>query len=52
MSFLRALESLIGIFHCLLGMLVPGLMISFRVVRGGNAVRVCGKFVELRSSLM
>lgn len=52
MSFLRPLESFIGMFHCLLGMLVSRLVISFRVVRRGDAVRVCGEFVEFGSSLV
>jgi hypothetical protein len=39
-------------FHRLLGMFVPGLMILFPVVRGGSAVRVCGKFVEFGGSLV
>ena len=38
--------------HGLLGMLVPGLVIFFPVVRGGGAMRVRSKFVELRSSLV
>jgi len=52
MRFLRPLECLIGIFHGLLGMLVPSLVIFFPMVRGGSTVRVCGEFVELRSSLV
>jgi hypothetical protein len=50
MSFLRPLESFLGMFHCLLGMLVSGLVIFFPVVSGGSTVRVCGEFVELGSS--
>jgi hypothetical protein len=38
--------------HGLLGMLVPGLVIFFLVVRRGGAMRVRSKFVELRSSLV
>jgi hypothetical protein len=38
--------------HGLLGMLVPGLVIFFPVVRGGGTMRVRSKFVELRSSLV
>jgi len=41
MSFLRPLESFIGMFHGLLGMLVPGLVIFFSVVRG--TVRMCAE---------
>ena len=52
MRFLRPLECFIGIFHGLLGMLVPGLVIFFSMVRGRSTVRVCGEFVELRSSLV
>jgi len=50
MSFLRPLESFIGMFHGLLGMLVPGLVIFFSVVRG--KVRMCAEFVELGGSLV
>jgi hypothetical protein len=52
MSFLRPLESFIGMFQCLLGVLVSGQVIFFPVVRGGGAVRVCGVFVEFGSSLV
>ena len=52
MRFLRPLECLIGIFHGLPGVLVPGLMIFFPMVRGGRTVRVCGEFVEFSSSLV
>ena len=52
MSFLRRLESFIGVFKCLLRMLVPCLMIFFPVVHGGGAMRVCGEFVEFGSSLV
>ena len=52
MRFLRPLECFIGIFHGLLGMLVPGLVIFFPMVRGGSTVRVCGEFMELSSSLV
>jgi len=51
MSFLRPLESFIGMFQCLLGVLVSGQVIFFPVVRGGGAMRVCGVFVEFGSSL-
>jgi len=52
MSFLRPLESFIGMFQRLLGMLVSGLVIFFAVVRGGSTVRVCGELVEFGSSLV
>jgi hypothetical protein len=52
MSFLRPLERFIGMFQCLFGMFVPGLVIFFPMVRGGSTVRVRGKFVELGSSLV
>lgn len=45
MSFSRPLESLIGVFQRLFGMLVSGLVIFFPVVRGGSTVRVCSEFV-------
>jgi hypothetical protein len=47
MGFLRPLESFIGIFQRLFGMLVSGLVIFFAVVRGGSTVGVCGEFMEL-----
>ncbi len=52
MGFLRPLKSFIGMFQGLLGMLVPGQVIFFTVVRGGGAVRVRGEFVEFGSSLV
>jgi hypothetical protein len=52
MSFLRCLESFIGIFKRLFGMLVPGLMIFFPVMHCGGTVRMCGELVEFGSSLM
>jgi hypothetical protein len=52
MSFSRPLESLIGMFQRLLGMLVSGLVIFFSVVRRGSTVRVCGEFMEFGSSLV
>ena len=52
MSFLRPLESFIGMFQCLPGVLVSGLVIFFPMVRGGGAVCVCGVFVEFGSSLV
>jgi hypothetical protein len=39
-------------FHGLLGMFMPGLMIFFPVVRGGRTVRMCREFVELGGSLV
>jgi hypothetical protein len=50
MSFLRPLESFIGMFQCLFGMFVSSLVIFFPVVRRGSTVRVCGEFVVLGSS--
>jgi hypothetical protein len=52
MSFLRPLESFIGMFHCLLGMLMSGLVIFFPVMHGGGTVRVGGELVEFSSSLV
>jgi len=52
MGFLRPLESFIGIFQRLFGMLVSGLVIFFAVVRGGSTVGVCGEFVVFGSSLV
>jgi hypothetical protein len=52
MRFLRPLERLLGMFHGLPGVFVPGLVIFFPVMRGGGAVRVRSEFVELRSSLV
>ena len=52
MSFLRTLESLVGMFQCLLGMLVSGLVVFFPVMRGGSAVRVRGLFVKFGCSYM
>lgn len=52
MGFLRPLESFIGIFQRLFGMLVSGLVIFFSVVRGGSTVGVCGEFVVFGSSLV
>lgn len=52
MGFLRPLESLVRMLQCLLGMLVPALVIFFPVVRGHGTVRVCGQLVEFGSSLM
>lgn len=51
-SFLRPFESPLGMFQCLSGKLVSGLVIFFPVVHGGNAVRVRGEFVEFGSSLV
>jgi hypothetical protein len=52
MSLLRPLESFVGMFQRLLGMLVSGLVIFFPVVHGGSTVRVCGEFVEFSSFLV
>ena len=52
MSFLRPLESFIGMFQRLFGMLMSGLVIFFSMVCCGSAVRVCGKFMEFGSSLV
>jgi hypothetical protein len=52
MSFLRPLESFIGMFQRLCGMLVSGLVIFFSMVCGGSTVRVCGEFMEFGSSLV
>jgi hypothetical protein len=52
MSFLRMLESFLGVFECLLGMFVSSLVILLAVVNGGSAVGVCGQFVKLGSSLV
>jgi hypothetical protein len=50
--FLRRLESFIGMFHCLPGMLLAGLVIFFSVMHGGSTVRVGGELVKFRSSLV
>ena len=50
MRILGSLESFIGVLHGLPGMLVPGLVILFVVMRGGGAVRVCGGLVEFRGA--
>jgi hypothetical protein len=39
-------------FHCLLGVLVSGLVVLFSIVHSGGAVRVCREFMEFGSSLM
>jgi len=52
MGFLRPLESFIGMFQRLFGMLVSGLVIFLAVVRGCSTVRVCGEFVVFGSSLV
>ena len=52
MSFLRPLESFIGMFQGLSGMLLSGLVVFFAVVCGSGTVRVCGEFVELSGSLV
>ena len=52
MGFLCELESLAGMFECLPGVLVSGLVIFLAMMRRGNAVRVRCEIVELRGSLM
>ena len=52
MSFLQRLQSFIGMFQRLPGMLVSGLVIFFPVMHGGSTVRVCGLLVEFGSSLV
>ena len=52
MSILRELVSGIGMFQGLLGMLLSGLVVSFAMLRGRGAVRVCGLFMELCGSLV
>ena len=52
MSFLRRLESPIGMFKRLFGMLVSGLVIFSPVVYGGGTVRMGREFVEFGSSLV
>jgi hypothetical protein len=52
MRFLRPLERLLGMFHGLPGVFMPGLVVFFPVMRGGGAMRVRGEFVEFRSSLV
>jgi hypothetical protein len=52
MSFLRPLESFSGMFQCLLGMLVSGLVIFFPVMCCGGTMRMGGEFVELGSPLV
>jgi hypothetical protein len=52
MSFLRPLESFVGMLQRLLGMLVPCLVILFPVVRGRGSMRVRGELVKFSSSLV
>ena len=52
MSILRPLHRFRRMFQRLFGMLVPGLVIFFPVVRRGSSVHVCGKLVEFSSSLV
>jgi len=51
-GFLRLLVRLGRVFHRLLGVLVPGLVIFLAVMRRGNAMRVRGKLVHLSGSLV
>jgi hypothetical protein len=46
MSFMPPLETFVGMFHCLIRIPVPDLVIFFPVVR------VCGEFGEFCSSLV
>ena len=46
------LERLGRVFHRLLGVLVPGLVVFLAVMRRGNAMRVRGKLVHLSGSLV
>jgi hypothetical protein len=52
MSFLRRLQSFVGMFQGLFGMLMSGQVIFFPVMYGGCAVRVGREFMELCCSLM
>ncbi len=52
MGFVRPLESFIGMFQRLFGMLVSRLVIFVSVMRGGSTVGVCGEFVVFGSSLV
>jgi hypothetical protein len=52
MSFLRQLERFSGMFHCLPGVFLPGLVIFFAMVGRGGAVRMRGKFMEFSGSLV
>ena len=52
MSIFRPLHGFTCVLQRLSGMLVPGQVIFFSVVRGGSAVRVRGEFVEFSSSLV
>jgi len=52
MSFLRSLQSFVGMFHGLFGMLMAAEMIFFAMVYGCGAVGMGRLFVKLRSSLM
>jgi hypothetical protein len=52
MSFLRPLNSLVRMFHGLLGMLMPTQMISLTVTGRGRPMRVRSLFVKLSSPLV
>jgi hypothetical protein len=52
MCLLRRLKGFIGMFQCLFGMFVSGLVILFPVVRRGGTMSVCGEFVEFGRSLV
>jgi hypothetical protein len=49
-GFFRKMESLNGVFHRLLGMLVSRLVVFFGVMDRGGAVRMRSQIVELRCS--
>ena len=51
-SFQRGLVGLVGVFHCLAGMLVASEVILLAVMRSGGPVRVRGHFVEFGGSLV
>lgn len=52
MSFLRPLESFVGMLQHLAGMLVPCRAILFPVVRGRGSMRMRGELVKFSSSLL
>ena len=52
MSVFRPLHGFTRMLQRLSGMLVPGQVIFFSMMRGGSSVRVRGEFVEFGSSLV
>jgi len=52
MSILRPLHGFTRMFQRLSGMLVPGLVIFFPVVRCGSPVRMCSELVKFGRSLV